>query len=740
MVVEEDSGELGSLLQELASAGQFDSSGAFQLDLTRSIRKLTEFRHKSSDRFLLHLVSAAVAFGSRHFSVRFDSHSWLVQFDVATLGFEEMKQIFSGVGGQELHRRGVAQRELGLALCCLHGVGDCHIQVRSTKACLELTPAYLSVSPNGFPQSQGLAVEVGIPGWTQARSRRMLHAMCEKLSVPPVDILAFERESRYAPLFRHVNGKAVTPWSEEGRSRGTLRLQGDLLLPRSNQLLVERSHESEHTVSISLISGKPGISLHIVNFGLFFQDELAAPAGFRAVIAHNGLKRDLLGRNLIRDEAYRQMLAEIVALAAELLQACLTRTQDSLHAEVVKALLAPGQTWDEAWMNLRVLRLAGWPRDYSLAEVATTYARQGFLHYDASLPASPHSEALLVRFSPAFTQQPYRELEILDDPDKWMLRVPMNGGEIRYSAAWPGPEAHIDLLLARAQMTLPNVPRGVVWLLDESACSESALQEVNVQGPLAVLANFFRHDLRSRPYRYTQSAPALRLALWLLRGADGAALSTGVGAEFQLPIAGGGSLPLSRLLSSNTPQPYLLADSPPIVSLEIIWLLTAAQLEALQNPPREGILIPPLVPYEESRGGALEAGGEHALMSLLLAQSMELFSPARAGIFDFSSYTWVQANGCQDFDFKIYEDVTGKCSLWDHVQLLAVRRKVWFSIYVRKQGAGFSRIRSYLAAPGRDAAGKPLLLFMERPLEKGLYTEADVTKLSELVAGAPVWG
>ena len=544
MVVGEDSGELGSLLQELAGAGQFDSAGSFQLDLSRSIRKLTEFRHKSSDRFLLHLLSAAVAFGSRHFSVRFDSHSWLVQFDVATLGFEEMKQIFSGLGGQELHSRGVAQRELALALCCLHGVGDCHIQVRSTQACLELTSAYLSISPTGSPQTQGLAVEVGIPGWTQAKSRRLLHAMCEPLNVSAVDIESFSRESRFAPLFRHVNGKSVAPTTEESGSLGTIRAQGDLQLPRSTGVSIERAHELEHTISVALVQGRPGVSIHIVNFGLIFQEEVAAPASFRATVAHNGLKRDLLGRNLIRDDAYRQMLAEVSQLAVDLIQSLLAREIDGLppdrlestRTDLLKALLTAGLIWDECWMNLRFLRLGGWPRHYSLAEIGEIHQRQGFLHHDPWAARIDYCDPLLARFSPALTQQPYRELEALDNPEDWLLRVPINGGEMRYSSAWPGPEAHIQLLFARNQMPLPNALRGMVWYFDESICSTSALPEMDDRAPVAALVNFFRFDLRRRPQLYVGSAPALRLALWVLHDFDAKSLSVGVASDFQLPI------------------------------------------------------------------------------------------------------------------------------------------------------------------------------------------------------------
>ena len=732
--------DLQSLLEELSGQGKFDSSGKFQIDLSRSLAKLTRFTHRSADFFMLHLASAAVALGARYLEVQTADRLWSFEFDGRPLGLDDLKQVFPSLSIAGSGSADFALRELALALSNGHGLAGCHLHLSGDQAVLELAPHFLSLGPAAKTAIGRTRLEVRFPSFWQRVRQRSLAGQ-----PPPLPQELFLWGTRFSGLERRLLGKVVDLPAPPPLV-ASLHVRGREPLPAlavQAEIREEIEEDSDASLFLGVLSGflapgsRPPIRhsvLTVVHWGLTF--EVEAPwclEGTVALLVHNGLKRDLLGRELVRDgllsAASNWAEDHLIALVERLLHSTATAPwQIEAVERIVRRPNIPPR-WSRVVHNIR--NSVNYPL---VRQLKATYQRYGFLLYDPARFGHRSMEILRMAGSTHIPRTPHRPWE--PPLGQWLMGIPTSFGEIHYSSEWPGqpattsalPLEQVRRLPVGMQLYLQTAPAQQDWMLQ-----------------LRLFKRVFLNLLEADPRRFLGSAPALRLAIWLTRtlpamfpANKSRIIVSKKALTMHLRLYPAGSMQLSTALS-RPGQSYILEGSEPAQDCNPVPWLSQAELDLLMDY-RPGHWRPFL-----NDGGFPE--GRREAMCELVYRALDRTRGNRAGLLWLPPILQEQledpsvlfARGFTHFERgRRYQDVTSGETLLALLTRRVPLGEAWFSTSaVFKEGQiDPATLTHYVCASFPAREGANYCLYVERRARRGPFSQVETAALEQMATQA----
>ena len=323
-----------SLIAELAEGGETVAEGAFTLDREVAREKMQAYQLAEPERYALELTQAAVLRGTERIRIEHDRDDLWIRFGGTPFTLTELEHLYATLfaDAEDPETQAVQRLAVGLNAALagsptfVHLVsGFAHDAVE-----LELRPGtadrFGPVSDPRAPSNEATEIHVRLP-----LSQKLAggHRAC-------VDLL--RERCRHAEIPVEIDGDVVSAGlAAEPLRGGTTATQGDLRI---------------HLGFAAPLNGR--MELRLVTHGVWIETLrlTRGPAGLRAVAACPRFRRDLSGRQVIRDHTFGEAVTLIegalpalyAALVEELSQAWTeARREDPALVALLRRLMHPFQ-------------------------------------------------------------------------------------------------------------------------------------------------------------------------------------------------------------------------------------------------------------------------------------------------------------------------------------------------------------------------------------------------------------
>jgi hypothetical protein len=307
------------LLRPWRAEGQWDSQGSFTLDPAQAMEKLRAFALAQPRRYILNLVSWAVAAGATSFDVTARAGRLEVVTPGLPLSYGELRELFSERLTDEaslLSWSALARRELTVATITASGLPQARVTLSGQGG-------RLTCRPGGFQlESQG----DGPTRWLLEESRSLIGWVGRALRDETLEIPILRESCAHAEISITVNGAPIYRPLALPRIRKAIHLVSPAALPVEPEQLADPTVESRPSPgafsALVVASTTPILStsaLYLVR-GVSFEMPPVEVYGtnFAVVVSAPELRKDLSGTTLVRDERCRLIEQQVAQAAREL--------------------------------------------------------------------------------------------------------------------------------------------------------------------------------------------------------------------------------------------------------------------------------------------------------------------------------------------------------------------------------------------------------------------------------------
>lgn len=302
---------MDDLLQPWRDEGRWDGEGSFTLDPSRALEKLGRYALEEPRRYILNLVSWAVAGGASGIDIVARAGRLELKVPGLIMRPDQLGELFSQVGFAEMH-----SRELAIATITASRLRRAEVLVNGPGSCLQVKDGKFRIYPSSDQAiSWQLLEPKSLLGW----AGRVLGS--EHLEIPILRELCVHAE---IPIT--VNGLSICRPYELPRVRKAIHLAGPTSLPLALEDLatgvIERRISPGPFSAIVVDSTTPVLetaALYLVRgvgFSMPPVDDLGKK--FAVVVNAPSLLKDLSGKGLVENEDLRMIQETVADLAAEL--------------------------------------------------------------------------------------------------------------------------------------------------------------------------------------------------------------------------------------------------------------------------------------------------------------------------------------------------------------------------------------------------------------------------------------
>lgn len=312
--------ELSQFIDRLRNEGNVDSEGQFTLGFADARRKLTQYTLQDSDRYLLLLVSAAVALGARMIAIERDDFELRFRAEGVYLSTKQIRQ-----GFESLLAQGGASAALDLALG-LNGafmVEALEVEVESRHPeqmsfLWTLNQKQEDVQPLSSLTEHKLDLAIRFQKRTVLNRTRSWLRQAGGHSVVGRESELVAKACQFSLVDLYLNGEPlvsgmrapeapiaclVEPQRWEGKGkRLSIRTRGDPA-QRTAQLLRHRA--PDWFGLLSLAKGELSLVIH----GVTYQSPV--PVGLSGVVYFDRLERDLSRERVVENATFERLIEEL---------------------------------------------------------------------------------------------------------------------------------------------------------------------------------------------------------------------------------------------------------------------------------------------------------------------------------------------------------------------------------------------------------------------------------------------
>lgn len=300
------------LLGPWRQEGRWDSEGGFTLDPAQALQKLRAFALEDPRRYILGLVSWAVASKAVSIDVVAKAGRMEVSVPGVSLGSGELAGLFGDSGLSHL-----ASRELAVATITASGLANAKVTVFGSDACLVVDSKGFVLQPH-----QGADVV-----WRLDEPRSLFGWVGRVLGDESLEVPLLRELCAHADVPITINGAPVYRPIELPRLRKAIHLTGPALPIEPEQLAGNdiEIRPSPGPFSVMVAASTTPIlrtrALYIVR-GVSFEMPPVEHYGENFVVVVNApeLTKDLSGRGLVGNEECQRIQVEVAKLAQELWQ------------------------------------------------------------------------------------------------------------------------------------------------------------------------------------------------------------------------------------------------------------------------------------------------------------------------------------------------------------------------------------------------------------------------------------
>jgi hypothetical protein len=298
------------LLSSWKGEGRWDSEGSFTIDPVKALEKLSRYTLEEPRRYILSLISWAVASGATTIDLTVKAGRLEVAVPGATLSHEDLLGLFADAG-----MSGVASRELAIATITASRLSQARVTLSGVDACLTMSAKGFKIEPHDGQQTM----------WRLEEPKSMLNWVGRALGDEGLEVPLLREFCAHAEVPITVNGLPIFRPLDLPRIRKAIHLSGPPLPLEPEQLAANNieSRPSPGAFSALVVASTSPIlrtnALYIVR-GVSFEMNPVELYGqnFAVVVNAPELSKDLSGRGLVANEECLRIHSEVAKLAQEL--------------------------------------------------------------------------------------------------------------------------------------------------------------------------------------------------------------------------------------------------------------------------------------------------------------------------------------------------------------------------------------------------------------------------------------
>lgn len=301
------------ILHAFRGEGVWESEGSFTLDPLKAAEKLRAYALDQPRRYILNLVSWAVAAGAVSFDLKARSGRLEVLLPGLTLTGEDLRALFS-----QAALSGLASSELAIATITASGLPRARVSIGGGDAIFHSGEGGFRLEPH-----QGQTTF-----WLLEEPRSVLGWVGRALGEEPLEIPLLREACAHAEIPITVNGSPVYRPADLPMIRRAVHLAGAATLPVE---LEDLDHErvirrvSPGSFSALIVDSTspilPAPAQYIVRGVTFAQPSVQlSGVNFAVLVNAPRLKKDLSCKGLVEDDSLHQIRGAVARAAQELLE------------------------------------------------------------------------------------------------------------------------------------------------------------------------------------------------------------------------------------------------------------------------------------------------------------------------------------------------------------------------------------------------------------------------------------
>lgn len=308
------SDSMDTLVGRLAAEGELEEAGGFSIDPEKAREKMRQFQLPDPRRYVLLLVQAAVHQGAQRIRFQIDTADMQMMFDGAPFSRTDIDELYVALFGNRADPRTRARQELAVALNAAMALNPRWIRFRSVDTEKEVVAELKPGEPDSVDEVAASALEDRFVTSIHVRDRfrpGLVMQFFRNLSGTIAEEKLLREYCRYAQTPIELDGSMIS---------GGMRVD-DPALGR-----VDFEEKGMHGVAgfvVGAVDDEGAAILSEASVGLLNAGVWVAAhrlpkldLGFRAMFDATALRRDVSGLDVVRDEAYEEML-DAVGRAAE---------------------------------------------------------------------------------------------------------------------------------------------------------------------------------------------------------------------------------------------------------------------------------------------------------------------------------------------------------------------------------------------------------------------------------------
>lgn len=360
--------DLDDVLEDLYSAGSFDSSGQFSLRADKALEKLSAFQLKERFHYILNLFAAGLMAGATSFEVRFTTFSTALHFPGATIPCRRLEEVFSYLLHSPSSDQEWSLHEMAIGIKASGRAGVEAVRVEDTTGTVEFR-GDRSVLDSTAQSTIGLTITLSHGPWYEALWRWLWRSRLPEFK-------ALRGIARFSPIpWRLRSGRRRVDVPAGGTCFETIEVKDPLMSTRLDDgwlaLGVEgqlgRRNSSQLTI---VIRGRP-----------FHRLLKLGKAQIRGLLRADHLRLDLSQSGPVEDTAFLELIRRVTKEVDAMRYRWLTEEHPDPHLPVYRPIAR---------------------------QVARSFRTQGKLNESLAIVEKvPHSD--VQRYSLHFQKRQYRQ-------------------------------------------------------------------------------------------------------------------------------------------------------------------------------------------------------------------------------------------------------------------------------------------------------------------------------------------
>lgn len=340
------------ILEDLRQDGRVESTGRFTLDAAKAREKMKKYQLQDPHEYVLQVVECAVAAGASDLDLQVDADDCRIRSSGWSLGQDQLQNLFSSLFGADRDAAGRSLRALAISLNSALALDPAEVRLDSWSGTEGWT---LFVDPGTerverLPASPWPAGRAGVGLLVRRRrSWRVLGRFLRGLVALQPEAQAVCDRCRWAPLPITVNGRSIQQEADLGEYVFRRELQG-----KGYRAVVVLPAEPLGQSRLELVMDGVQLEGKTLSLG---KDH---PLEVRAVIQASGLTRNASRSEVVEDEHWRALLADLRLRLRELVIELAGNLAENRWAtpHLLRAIVRQGMKAGRGWNRWRELKQA----------------------------------------------------------------------------------------------------------------------------------------------------------------------------------------------------------------------------------------------------------------------------------------------------------------------------------------------------------------------------------------------